>query len=815
MTRAIILLLLLFSNRYGSATPVAYQTVRDSSAAETRQSPAGHATVIGQVVDEHNHPLTSVSVILRSTSPRADLVSVSDGNGRFIFKKISQGQYNLTLKCLGFAEHSQMITVGRNDLLVEPVTLRIQTNLLNDVLVNNKQGAHERQLDRMVYLTGSSVLQNGGNTLEALRRVPGLRTGTQGISLAGKGNVLILIDDKILRMEGEELSEYLSSLPAENIEKIEVLNNPPAQYEAQGKAGFINIVLKRQAALGYSAMLNLNQARNSKALGRYNASFNANFPKLRLNFSPSYNYANSVMFANQFIYFPDNTWDQREFRHLDNQSLRLALNTEYDLNKTSSLSAQYAFTQNWNGGVADNRGSFFSHPDAPDSMLVTRSRVKVPRVVHIFSISSESKIGRRGLKLANELSFYYNGLRKSNDFQTSALAPDGAVRHVYSPVRSSSRQFVRITGLNTDLTLPGRLFTMSAGLRAVFIDINNNAYYNASDQLSIAQNSLFYYNENTQSGYVNLEKKSEKWELNIGVRSEYTQSKGYSKTLDQLNKRHYIEFFPSLAISFSPNEDNVLSLSASRRITRPGYAWLDPFRLYLSVNAYTEGNPYLMPFFTKSVILTHSLKEIFTTSIEFRQTKDEFEKINVQNGDQNYFSQAIINRNFLNQKSVHLNIGYTYDKLPWLQSENTINCYHTDVRSGNTLTNAGLSGWGNYLSSTNNLSFSRSRNLRAGLMFNYQFPEISGMDRMKRTWQMDLALSYKFKGNKFGLTANAIDIFKTSSSAFSSIINKVPQYYYQYNDVREFRLSLLYKFNKGKSSDNQKLRNTDEWKRAN
>ncbi len=771
--------------------------------------------ITGHVFDEAQRPLAGVSIQLGDPSGRLAMLTITDSLGSFRIRNIIQGSYMLEIRCVGFKSIQQNIVIKSNSSNLGRFILFRTAKNLAGVEIFDKSGVVEYLADRIVYHTESSTLQKGGTALQAIQRIPGLNLSSDNIKLAGKGNLSILLGGKPIRLEGADLVEYIQNIPAESISKIELYTTAPAAFEAQGAGGILNIIEKKDATLGYSGNVNITQGRNSRPFGRYNGTFNMNMKRFRLNISPSYTRNNSVMFSNQLIYFDNTTWDQQEYRHLHNRSFRTSMNADFDIDQKNVISLAYSITKNNNGGRADNTGFFYSPEHAMDSVLSTASKISIPRVIHTVNLSSSSKIGKKGSVLKAEYSFFYNDADKVNSFITSSSNLEANSEQQYLPISSSNKQHANIHTANVELNIPGKVLTWRTGLKGTFFDVDNDAIYERVAKFVPAQNSTFRYTENTQAAWFIFNANGKKLMLQAGMRAEYTQWRGNSLSLKQVNSSKYFELFPSLSASININDEHTLMLRGGRRISRPGYSWLDPFRFYMAVNAYTEGNPQLKPYFTQSAEVTHIFRKVLSTTLEYTRTKDEYEKITIQDATDNAYSQRVVNQNFLNQQIAKLSVNYDLEGISWIESSNSVSSYYTRTRSASSLTRPRLAGWGNYLSSINNLILNKSQTLKAGVSIWYQFPEISGMDKMKRRWELDLASSYRIPGSKINITLSCNDVFKSSSSGFRSLINNTPQYYRQYNDVREIRLSLSYNFSKGKVSDNLKSKNNEDWGRAN
>lgn len=772
--------------------------------------------ISGLIMDDDRTPIPYASVILQREDSVIVSSDISSTNGTFTISNILRGNYRLRIAMIGYADYFRDLINLSSSLDLGEIVLIQKLKKLEEVTITGKKPFIERKLDRTVVNISGHVRQIGGNANDALKIAPGVRSVNGNISIVGKGKVLVMINEKLIQLSEKDLSEFLNTIPSENIERLEVLTNPPAKYEASGNTGYINIVLKEVKLEGYNGTISAGLGKATYGLGNLAGNFNISTEKVKMNFSPSYGFNQFTTWSEQKIYFPEVLWSQYNRTKNTNESLGLNYTLKYELSKSTAIDFLYNYSRSPNDGKSGDESKFLSTATGNlDSLLQTGALSGSITQNYILDISSVTNLDTSGMKLMLDFNYFKRIQPSYRDFQTSTFDARGRLSSVYDTVNSGNYQRIRVYTASADFIVPVKKYSFSAGTKLSFINSFNDAEYSAFNKFIDAQNSIFDYQENTQALYANLSKTGTKWSYQVGLRGEYTQVNGHSISLNQTNNYAIFQLFPTGFLNYQSNEDNTFSLTYGRRITRPGYSWVNPFRLYSSINSFHEGNPYLRPYYSNNFEIVYVFKDRLTTSAYFNATNNKFDQITIQEKQFNSLFQGTVNRNFLNERSFGISESFSYNKLSWLESTNEAFLYHNRVISTDQVTLRELSGTSAFLSTDNSLSLNKKGTLKVNLAFWYQFPEVSGVDRVKSYYSLDAGMSMKALKEKLSFALNFSDIFKTANPSWDSFINGVSQNYYQYYDTRRFRFSIVYKFTHGKGKENSKQKGNDEWNRAN
>jgi hypothetical protein len=360
-----------------------------------------------------------------------------------------------------------------------------------------------------------------------------------------------------------------------------------------------------------------------------------------------------------------------------------------------------------------------------------------------------------------------------------------------------------------DVDLPTAFAKYSFGTKLSFISNYSNAFYynkiNGSDSLQYNTDlsNAFNYTENTQSVYGTMNKDINQWKFQGGLRAELTQTKGYSYTVDQTTTSDVLRLFPSVVIRYQADAANNYSLSIGRRINRPSFWSLNPYKSLYTAYSYGEGNPYLQPEYNTNYEFSHSYKTLITSSLFFNKTQNGFNNVTLADPATNLV--YTIPLNFI--KTYRLGIAENISLQPfnWWDNNELLTLYHTNAYSA--IRNVrDINGFGYYISTSNNFYFNQEKTIAAAVNFWYQFPEIDHIGRSDRYYKLDLGFRTSTFNNKLDLSLLVNDIFRHSASAVSTTVNGIPQTLTNFQFNRYLQVSINYRF--GKKNDDSVNRST-------
>jgi len=387
---------------------------------------------------------------------------------------------------------------------------------------------------------------------------------------------------------------------------------------------------------------------------------------------------------------------------------------------------------------------------------------------------------------------------------------------------SSSYQTSNIYTLKADIDLPYKKYTIGFGGKLSFIKNKSNVGFyqlmNNSYQIDSTQSNQFNYTENTQALYFNINRTIKKWAFQAGMRGEYTQTTGASISVSDMIQtnppNNYFKVFPTLYISYNMNDKNVFSINYGKRINRPGYWNLNPFRLYSNPYTYTEGNPFLQPSYNNNIELSYTYNNVFTTSLSFNDENNRFRQVTfVQNGSDTAVTQPL---NFLTGYTYLSNTSYTWTKIKWLQSIESLCMYYNDSKSTLPQTLASTTGFGTWFETDNQATLNKQKTVTAGIDFYYTFPAVEDINKNGSMIGLNTSFKLLLMEKKLQLAVNFNDLLKHEVPVVTTVINGITEIQHNSYDTRNVRISASYKFGNSKiNRQEHQSGNQDERNRAN
>ena len=519
--------------------------------------------------------------------------------------------------------------------------LREETEHLEEVEVKAKKPLIERQMDKLVVNVSSSPLAAGSNGNDILRRAPGVRIDKDGnITVNGK-SVEIWIDGKPSYLSGQQLKAMLDGTDGNTIEKIEIISNPSAKYDASGQGGIINIKLKRNMMRGLNGMLSV--AYGGMYFKDVNRWLNTEFASLNLNYRGEKTYT----FGQLTQVFAQNDVDFETYRKtpeletysnsgygVDFQYYMLKVGNDWYIDSVNTLGfilqvPYMNFTQQIVPGR--NTAYTYSPTDTINSVTHSSNRLQAPQhtanlnYTHTFSEALE-----RELTVNVDYNRYNNG--GINYQETRYDKPYQG--NTSLGLNIDSRQIVDIYSAKLDFqTKFWQTGMIECGVKYGLSTTNNLMLTDstANDIALPTDTSTFRYDEHVAAAYISVGKQfGEHWSVKLGLRGEYTFSHGDWLTADSVTRKSYFDPFPTAYIGYTSSplgklqQPIAVSASYTRRIKRPSYYMLNPFRTYVDAYSYQAGNTELTPEFNNDVELHFSWTQYLNVTFNFAHTQDMF-----------------------------------------------------------------------------------------------------------------------------------------------------------------------------------------------
>lgn len=776
-------------------------------------------TVTGKVLYQGKGISSASILVFSSADSTLYKAAVTDTAGVFRIHNLSNGGYYFTIEAYGYKHSKKMyfmadsssLSINLNDILLDS----LEYKSLQEVMVTSSKRLVEQKIDRIVFNVENSITASNGNGLEAIGKAPGVRVDQKGISLIGKSSLGVMINDRLVQLSGDDLSDYLKSIPASNIAAIEVITNPPSSYSADGHSGLLNIKLKKTASEGLNGTVRAGYTQTTYPMGDLGGTFNYRKGKLNIYGNLTYTKGSSAPVENLTIYYPDQTWDQFDYRKDKVNTTVYQLGADYNIGKNSLLGIIYNASYRLPEINENIHTAITNLSKVADSLIRTSANTQSQINSNAFNLNYDTKLGKRKTKLSLDVDYLVYSNNKHRDFTTQNLYPDGIPTSVNSDNRTLSDQLIHISTAKADISFPLKTGSnLSFGSKVSFINTTSSDALQLKTpvgyQVDSSNTNEFKYTENTQAAYVNADKTFGKLSVQLGLRGEYTQLTGNSLTLSQKNNSQYFKLFPTAYLLYNQNDDNSYSFSYGRRIYRPGYRELDPFRWYLNKYQYSEGNPFLQPSFSDNIEIGYSYKSKYYFTAYYEGIDNYSDQIILT--DSTTKISSFLRKNIGNSQSYGIRIQ-TEDNFysSWTMSNQLI-IYDYHFHSTYDNQPAPPSKTTAYFSSTNEITLDRKKNLSCEISGWYQLPQRSGYDYIQRTYGINAGVQLLLLEKKLTLSITGNDLLKSDKPFI--ITNALGNHSTSnnYYDVRRIKITAIYKFgsNKVKSKRSRSTGNGDE-----
>ncbi len=638
------------------------------------------STIEGTVVDERNSPVPFASIALYKETADSTFVKgiASNEEGKFQIS-IKPGSYFLKVSFLSFQENIiSNIIVGNDRVDVGKIMLIPSITELGEVEVIAEKEQIELNLDKRIFNVGNDLTNAGRNAIELLDNVPSVSVDVDGnVSLRGSQNVRVLIDGKPSGLVGISSTDALRQLQGSMIERLEVITNPSARYDAEGEVGIINIVLKKGRNQGLNGSFEL--------VGGYpdnhSASINLNYKKKWINLFTSYgvNYRNSPGSGYSIQQFTgDSTYSFERFRDRERGGLanNFRLGSEVYLNdwNTLTISGLYKISDGENKSVLTYRD--FDQSNALVNTSIRTDNEQEDGETVELALSYKKTFSQKGREWTADLKWINNDDSEfSNVLEVSDTSFDDLRQEV------SNTEDERTWFFQTDYIHPiGKNGKLETGVRINLRSIEND--YSVKEKEENGEffilpdfNNFFVYQEDIYAGYLMFGNKVKDFSYQLGLRAEYSDISTELLKTNEINDRDYLNLFPSAHFSYELDKSNTLQLSYSRRLSRPRFRHLLPFFNFSDNRNFFSGNPNLNPEYTNSFELGHLnyfKNGSILSSIYYRYRTGVIERI-TEVDDSGLILIFPINLSTQNAYGLEFNVGYDVDK--WWKLNGNFNFY--------------------------------------------------------------------------------------------------------------------------------------------
>ncbi len=759
--------------------------------------------ITGSVQLKNQTNATGITVLLfqkgKETFYKAE---VTNATGGFTFLNIPAGDYTIRVTHLGYATYSSPLMSITGDVVVPVISLAEKANQLEEVAVKSKKPMIQVLADKTVFNVQNTINATGSSGFDLLRKAPGvIIDNNDNLIVEGKTGVLIYIDGKQSYLNGTDLTNYLKTLQASDIDSIEIITQPSSKYDAAGTAGIVNIKLKRNKNFGTNG-----SASSGSNVGKYLTSVNSLSLNNRNKKSNIYgNYSNrfgdDYNFINIYRVQSGKDFDSKSKTKNTTNANNIKLGYDYYANSKNTFGV--IVSGNFNNSFDNGNTRTTIKPMnamVNDSVLIARNSAH-DKTYNLYSNINYKYADTLGVSLNIDLDYGKYNSKKDTYQPNTYFAPDETTILNESNSFQDTPVAIDIATFKTDYEQDLWKGKLSVGVKTSFVTTDNTLdYYDVVSgvySLNPNRSNQFIYKENVNAGYLNYNRTIKKFNFQVGLRVENTVSDGRLNAQiasnDQQVKRDYTDFFPSGGITYEMNVKNSFALIYSKRIERPNYQSLNPFEYQIDELSFMRGNPFLKPKYTDNIKLSHTYNYKLTTSLSYSYITDFFAQVIEASGPSKSF---LTSRNVANQQVVDLGISYPFDVNKWWGVYMSVNAFQSKYIATNasfkSITQETLSLYGQ-----NNFKLPEGIDLEVSGW--YSSPSVwGGTFKTASIGSLDVAFQKQFLNKKLRARVAFSDVLYTSNWHGSTKYAAVTIDGNGGQDSRQVRFNLTYNFGSDK-----------------
>ena len=779
---------------------------------------AQSGNITGKVVDDQQRAVPYANVLLLKAADSTFVKgAVSEENGEILFAEISSGTYLIKASFVGFKESYSNPFELKDQIRIPDLILQENSEALDAVTVNYRKPTIDRKVDRMVFNVENTAISSG-TTFDILQRTPGVIVN-QGQLLVKNRPAQVYINDRKVYLTNEELQQLLEGFAGVNVKSVEVITTPPARYDAEGGA-ILNIVTSKNLSIGYKGSINASNTVGIKP--KYNAGTSQYYKTDWLNAFASYNFNSrfDVKTDEGFVQFynPNGsekaTWEdlfQRETRTISH-----SLNTilDFTLSETEMLSftANILHTPKANSDIS-GRTETYNPQGQLDSLYTTQSRLENQRDNLLFNLNYEKQLGENGATLSANANYIDYTDNQMQSVATRYVSAQGNLlnANAFNTIPTQKSQIY--TG---QLDYSGNLGKWSFEAGAKYSGINSESrqeFFNTAGNVSDADailNDNFDYTEGIYASYFSFAKDWEKWSFKTGLRGEYTDANGNSRTLGVVNTQEYLELFPTAYLMYAAADNHSFALDYSRRIDRPRFQSLNPYRYFLNENNFQEGNPNIQPAIANKVKLSYSFKNKLSFELYWDRIDNAMSRLPFQ--DNENLTLRSVNTNLNYEQQYSLDVIYSEFVNSWMWMSVYASFFNLEnefvaLEDNNSLVQKEINGL--YIETLNYLIINPTLNVAISNNFTSNFL-VGSYEYDRPQYRLNVDIQKRFLDGRLIVNLSSEDIFNTNNIPLTSRYLNQNNTFFAMPESQKIRVGVRYNFGNFKLSDNNRNTSVEE-----
>lgn len=745
--------------------------------------------ITGTITDSLSKQAMPQATVWLVQQDQAFVSAATDSKGNFRFRERAAGVYTLKIEYVGYktiqltgvqpgSHHTVRLVVDQKDLKVVTVTAAKPYII--------------QKIDKTIVNIAGSPVATGGNAWEVLLRAPGVVEEGNGLKLKGK-RITVLIDGRYSNLSGDDLKNMLNAMTANGIERIELMSNPSAKYEAQGGA-IVNIIMAKNTKLGTNGTATVTG--RAGVYGSWNGGATLNYRGKKLNTYGGYEYLDNQQYGEaNFTRFvsADKQVSDRTSSDDHRTSHNMKFGLDYEFNKRHVVGVLVkAMHNNIDRHTATRSLSHLL--SAPiDSFSLANATGRTSYLMPTVNLYYKTILDSTGKEL--RFNADYLGYEKTwNDHIATRFHDPKGSEYAADHLRAAAPASNHIKSFAVDYTNPIKKGAIEAGLKASQATTDNDALWeratNGNWAKDPARTNHFIYTEHIYAGYVSVNKRFKKWSVMGGLRAEQTHTEGNSITANRVDMNRYFNIFPNASMQYQANEANVFGMSYRKSIERYKYDVVNPFTVYRSQYNLYQGNPYLRPGIQHNVEFSYSYNYELMASLSYTRYEDVVTEVfrkdpaslavittydNLASAD--YYEAAFSHsKSFFNNKWIsNNNVSLGYAKF--------------NASAGADYANAKV---GVMASSDQTIVLPKGFKLQVAA--NYMSPMALGVITTKSRYSVNMGAAKTLLQGKGNLALTVLDLFNTSNSRMNVSSFGIQMNSYAKAESRFVRASFTYRF---------------------
>jgi outer membrane receptor protein involved in Fe transport len=774
-----------------------------------------YGTLTGSITSESTkQPIGNVSVVLLARSD-STIVSgtMTDAKGKFILTHIPGGDFYVVLSCIGYADiKSGGISIDPQHLKQDLGTFSMTeiTLKVKGITVEGEKETFNNSIDRKVYNIDKDVMGQAGSTSELLQNIPSVSVDIDGnVSLRGSSNVLILINGQTSPLMGKTRADVLQQMPANSIERIEVITNPSAKYKPDGTSGIINLVLKKYTQAGFGGTVSANGGFNS----RYNSNLSLNYNPGHLNIFGSYglrkdNRNRYSVDGRRYYYqgIDTSSYYDQDGAILDRPLSHIAtLGIDYNLDERNRLgiSGNYfykSFTRTATSRtIVHNNEGTISGDLSRNRYDPEYEREDEATIYYDHSFAKEDH------KLHVEYNRSDQPEQEDNHYTNVYSLPAGVRSYDNTLVKQGERQDQLSIEYDNPISKNVAVETgfshevrkQDSDIRASYFDNDRKVFVT-----DVAKTNRFLFDQYIDALYGTFRRSSSKFSLLGGLRFEYVQNRANLVTTDSFFRKDYSSFYPSLHLAYQLSTISELQLNYSRRTNRPEGEDLNPFPEYQDPLNVRVGNPHLLPEYIHSIEFGWQLRNdnlSIIPSFYYRYRYNGFTSVTEVVHDS---ILQTTEANLSNDQSAGLELIVNGSIGKHINADVNVSVFRSTIDASNI----GFSNNKSITSSTGNFNINLKFNPNTVLQMNsnYRSSRLTPQGKYLPSFVMNIGGRHNLLDEKLSLVVTISDVFKTRSQRIELRTPGLNRDAKTTRDARVFYAGLTYHFGTSSKKNKEK-----------